>query len=226
VLELVLINTTPPNSSKVDSWNWVGRRGDFIGTDYSSVQVIIDGQTNTATVIGFKRRPLYAPQAAWDLRIANSLYLQLSNNISDGQSVQVVNDGTVWPANLSFAASMDPLRYTPAIHVNQEGYVPAFPKKARRLLPRQRGRTAHPHEHIFAGRRAKRRDGAQTAPYPLYDRWADFFNVTTEASTTDTARSLAVTAWLAGQTSLATQPRRFTNATIIVLAGFGLPANR
>jgi hypothetical protein len=58
-------------------------------------------------------------------------------------------------------------------------------------------------------------DGAQKAPYPIYDRWADFFNVTTEASTTDTARSLAVAAWLAGQTSLATQPWRSTNATII-----------
>ncbi len=130
VLELVLINTTPPNSSKVDSWNWVSRRGYFNGTDFSSVQVIINGQTNSATVLGFKRRPLYAPQATWDLRIENGLYLQLSNNISDGQSVQVINDGTVWPTSMPFAASMDPLRYTPAIHVNQEGYVPAFPKKA------------------------------------------------------------------------------------------------
>jgi hypothetical protein len=58
-------------------------------------------------------------------------------------------------------------------------------------------------------------DGAQTAPYPIYDRWCDFFNVTTEASTTDTARSFAVTAWLAAQTSLATQHWRSTNATII-----------
>jgi hypothetical protein len=59
-------------------------------------------------------------------------------------------------------------------------------------------------------------DGAQTAPYPIYDRWCDFFNVTTEASTTDTARSFAVAAWLAAQTSLANQPWRSTNATIIV----------
>ena len=130
VLELVFINTAPPNSSRVDSWNWVGRKGNFEGTDFSSVQVVINGQTNSATVIGFKRRPLYAPQATWDLRIENGLYLQLSNNISDGQSVQVIDDGTVWPANISFAAGMDPLRYSPAIHVNQEGYVPAFPKKA------------------------------------------------------------------------------------------------
>jgi hypothetical protein len=49
----------------------------------------------------------------------------------------------------------------------------------------------------------------------MYDRWCDFFNVTTEASTTDTARNFAVSAWLAAQTSLATQYWRFTNATIL-----------
>jgi len=66
-------------------------------------------------------------------------------------------------------------------------------------------------------------DGAQNAPYPIYDRWSDFFNVTTEASTTDTARSFAVSAWLAAQTSLATQHWRFTNATIIAPATAKLP---
>jgi hypothetical protein len=59
-------------------------------------------------------------------------------------------------------------------------------------------------------------DGATNAPYPLYDRGCDFFNVTTEGSTTDTARSLGVAAWLASQTTLANQPWRSTNATIVV----------
>jgi hypothetical protein len=66
-------------------------------------------------------------------------------------------------------------------------------------------------------------DGAQTAPYPIYDRWCDFFNVTTEASTTDTARSLAVTAWLAARTSLTNQPWHFTNATILAPTTAKLP---
>jgi hypothetical protein len=67
-------------------------------------------------------------------------------------------------------------------------------------------------------------DGAQTAPYPMYDRWCDFFNVTTEASTTDTARSFATAAWLAAQTSLAGQVWRYTNATIVVPAAPRLAA--
>ncbi len=129
VLELVRINTKQSGGA-VDSWDWVDGDGNFAPPDVSSIKVVINGQTNNATVAGFKRRPLYAPQAVWDLRIANSLFLQLSAPISDGQSVQVINDGSLWPTNMLFAATADPLRYSAAVHVNQEGYLPAFPKKA------------------------------------------------------------------------------------------------
>jgi len=71
----------------------------------------------------------YAPLVTWDLRIGNHLYLQLSNAIPSGASVQVVNDGTLWPTNMVFAAVAALLRYSPAIHVNQVGYLPTYPKK-------------------------------------------------------------------------------------------------
>ena len=58
-------------------------------------------------------------------------------------------------------------------------------------------------------------DGAADAPYAFYDRWCDFWNIYTEASTVNDVRSFAVTAWLAAQTSLASQPWRSTNAAII-----------
>src|SRR5881397_2853609 len=58
-------------------------------------------------------------------------------------------------------------------------------------------------------------DYTDTGPYAYYDRWCDDWNVSTEGSTTDTARSLAGIAWLGAQTSLADQPWRWTNATII-----------
>jgi hypothetical protein len=59
-------------------------------------------------------------------------------------------------------------------------------------------------------------DYIDIAPYPYYDRWCDDWNVSTEGSTTDIARSFAVMAWLAAQTAVAGQPWRSTNATIIV----------
>jgi hypothetical protein len=61
-------------------------------------------------------------------------------------------------------------------------------------------------------------DSSDTAPYPYYDRWCDDWNVSTEGSTTDTARSFATTAWLAARTALAGQLWRSMNATIITPA--------
>jgi hypothetical protein len=69
-----------------------------------------------------------------DLRIGNYLYLHLATAISftdAPQAVEVENPGgTLWTSKCRFAATTDPLRYSPAIHVNQAGYVPKFPKKA------------------------------------------------------------------------------------------------
>jgi hypothetical protein len=66
-------------------------------------------------------------------------------------------------------------------------------------------------------------DNAQTNIFPFYDRWCDEWDATTEGSTTDIARSLAATAWLAAQTSLAGQPWRFTNANIVAPTTTRLP---
>src|SRR5436190_7279406 len=128
LLELVNINTKPPGGN-VNSWDWVVD-GNFSPPNLSSIRVIVNGQTNNVIGVGFKRRPIYAPQATWDLRIANSLYLQLNSPIADGQSVQVINDGTLWPTTVQYVATADPLRISPAIHVNQEGYLPSYSKKA------------------------------------------------------------------------------------------------
>ncbi len=129
-LELVLINTQGPFDTNVNTWAWVEDETNFVPPNLSSVRVIVNGQASQVTQVGFKRRPIYAPQIEWDLRIESAFYLELANPIADGQSVQVVNDGTVWPTNLQFSTMANPLRYTAAIHVNQEGYMPSFPKKA------------------------------------------------------------------------------------------------
>jgi hypothetical protein len=59
-------------------------------------------------------------------------------------------------------------------------------------------------------------DYLDTAPYAYYDRWCDDWNVSTEDSTTDTAKSFVTAAWLAARTSLASQSWRFTNASISI----------
>ncbi len=130
LLELVLINTKQPNPARVDSWDWVDANGNFTSPDPAKIDVRVAGQRVPVTGTGFKRRPLHASLNPWDPRIASHLYLRLAGAIADGQAVAVTNDGSQWPAAVQFAATADPLRYSPALHVNQEGYLPAYPKKA------------------------------------------------------------------------------------------------
>ena len=64
------------------------------------------------------------------MRIANYLSL-LAQPVSENEKVEVKHSGgKLWPDNCRFEAQADPLRFSPVIHVNQVGYVPAAPKKA------------------------------------------------------------------------------------------------
>jgi hypothetical protein len=131
VLELKLINTKQPDPAQVTQWNFVDSSGNFAAPSAGAFTVTANGQTIAVTGVGFKRRPIYAPFEMYDLRIDNSLYLQLASPISDGQTVEVKNpNGSLWSSSMKFTATTDPLRYSPAIHVNQEGYMPNYPKKA------------------------------------------------------------------------------------------------
>ncbi|HZI31876.1 MAG TPA: hypothetical protein VFF11_06020, partial [Candidatus Binatia bacterium] len=64
-------------------------------------------------------------------------------------------------------------------------------------------------------------DGAVTAPYPLYDRWGDSWNVQTEPTIVNQARALASAAFLMAGTSSATQAWQSATAQISVPATAG-----
>ncbi len=131
VLELVRVNGQSSASAGVDSWDFVNASGGLNAPAASKFSVTVDGKPVDVKSVGFKRRPLYAPLNERDLRVGNSLFLQLASPVAPGQSVVVKNpDGSLWPDKMKFAAEAHSLRYSPAIHVNQEGYVPGWPKKA------------------------------------------------------------------------------------------------
>jgi hypothetical protein len=131
LLELREITTKAPDPAQAASWNFVNASGQSTAPSASQFTVTVGGTTVAATAVGFRRRVLCAPLKTYDLRIDNALYLQLASPVADGQRVVVTDpDGQIWPATESFAVTADPLRYSPGIHVNQEGYVPSFPKKA------------------------------------------------------------------------------------------------
>jgi hypothetical protein len=59
-------------------------------------------------------------------------------------------------------------------------------------------------------------DNAATGPYPLYDRWSDAYNVTTEFIAVNQARGLLVTAFLAGLSPASGRP--WTHARAVITA--------
>ncbi len=131
LLEVDLITTKQADPAPVTNWNFVNARSQLAAPAASAFSVTANGQTIGVTAVGFKRRPLYAPMAGYDLRVADSLYLQLAAPIADNQKVQVLNtDSTLWASNMQFVSTADPLRFNPAIHVNQEGYLPNYSKQA------------------------------------------------------------------------------------------------
>jgi hypothetical protein len=131
LLELKLIGTKDQETTPVTQWDLVNGSIQFTAAAANLFAVTADNTPVAVSAVGFKRRPLFAPLKDRELRIDNSLYLQLSSPLSDNQVVKVVNPGgALWGNNLQFTATVDPLRYSPAIHVNQEGYMPNFAKKA------------------------------------------------------------------------------------------------
>lgn len=131
VLELTLITTKQPDPATVQEWNFIGADGQPHLPTAADFAISVDGKTDSVTAVGFKRRVLYAPLKKRDLRIGNYLYLQLKTPITDKQRVDITNpDKKLWPADTHFTANADPLRWNPAIHVNQVGYMSALPKKA------------------------------------------------------------------------------------------------
>ncbi|HTH47217.1 MAG TPA: glycoside hydrolase family 9 protein, partial [Candidatus Limnocylindria bacterium] len=97
----------------------------------ASFAITVDGKPATIKSAGFKRRVLYAPVKHRDLRVSNWVYLELANPLpaADHISVNVrTTQGGLWPADLAVSTEWTPLRYNPAVHVNQEGYTTGFSK--------------------------------------------------------------------------------------------------
>jgi len=130
LLELTLVTTKAVDPAAVTDWNFIDANGQpSLLPTASSLVVNVGSGTADVTGVAFKRRPLYAPLARYDLRIANALYLTLATPLTDGAMVTVDDPtGTLWTAPTPYSATVDPMRWSPALHVNQAGYVPTATK--------------------------------------------------------------------------------------------------
>lgn len=131
LLEVININTKAPDPASVSNWDFIAADGTAQLPAPAEFKVAVNNIAAPVTAVGFKRRPLYAPLADYDLRIDNRLYLQLANPIPPGQAVTVTNpDATLWPSTVNLSGTFDMRQFSPAIHVDQEGYISTASKKA------------------------------------------------------------------------------------------------
>ncbi len=172
VLELTLITGKDPDPAQVKEWNFVGTNAHFAPPASREFLVSAGTQFMPVKSVGFKRRVLFAPLKQRDLRIGNHLYLELTAPVTEGQRVAVRNpSANLWSTNLPFVAVAGRARLSPAIHVNQTGYLPSLPKKAmvgyylgslgEMRIPAQNGFRlveARSGREVFQGRLAPRRD--------------------------------------------------------------------
>ena len=131
ILELTLITARPPDSATAGEWNFIDHEGHLHLPATNQITVTVGGTNYPIAAIGFKRRVVYAPLKKHDLRLGNYLYLQLLQPLTDHQTVEVKNpEAKLWPPTQKFATVFDPRRWSPAIHVNQVGYLPVLSKQA------------------------------------------------------------------------------------------------
>jgi hypothetical protein len=131
LLELGLVTTRNENAGRAPQWDFLGP-GNLLNLPGTNDLVVAAGpQTVGVREVGFRRRVIYAPLKPRDLRIGNYLYLRLESPIADSQRAEITNPASnLWQNPVHFVISADPLRFSPAIHVNQVGYAPQFPKTA------------------------------------------------------------------------------------------------
>lgn len=130
MLELTFITTKPPDAG-VKQWDLVTADAALQLPAVNTFMVTANGAATAVKSAGFKRRVLYAPLANRDLRIGNYLYLELAQPLPEEAPVEVKSmDRALWEPRMQFSTRADPRRWSPVIHTNQVGYVPAWPKKA------------------------------------------------------------------------------------------------
>ena len=131
LLEIELIQAKAPGPAEAGAWNFAVPASTVRVPDAGQFAVTAGDRPVAVTAVGLKRRVVRAPLGGREMWVGTWLYLRLAAAVPSDAAVTVVNPGgTLWPAATNFRAQADALRESPAIHVNEEGYLPLGPKQA------------------------------------------------------------------------------------------------
>lgn len=131
LLELELIQAKAPGQNAAQAWNLALPAAAIVIPNATQFAVKADARSVGVTAVGLKRRVVHAPLTGGEMRVGTWVYLRLDLVIPPGAEVVVENPGgDLWAADTVFRTRADALRESPAIHVNQTGYLPAWSKKA------------------------------------------------------------------------------------------------
>lgn len=179
LLELELIQAKTPGAGGGGAWNFALPATAVTTPAPEQFAVTAGGRPIRATAVGLKRRAVRAPLEGGELWVGTWVYLRLDAEIPADAEVTVTNpSGALWDSTASFRAHADALRESPAIHINQEGYLPELPKKAmighylgslgELAVPAQDFRLINPRgETVFTGKLTLRPDrGYAYSPAP------------------------------------------------------------
>ncbi|MGV3773749.1 MAG: glycoside hydrolase family 9 protein [Verrucomicrobiales bacterium] len=124
------------------------------------------------------------------------------------------------PVNMTYVTGLGQKRQRDVVHQTSQNDRQTLPPTGLPQGNIQAGFAYLYHYKSELGRLPFPADGANTAPYPFYDRWGDSFNTTCEFVVMDMARSLASVSFWMAQTSKKTQPWKAVQGQIT-----GLPAS-
>ena len=155
---------------------------------------------------------LFAMDLAFDALVAHQLHPQATECETLLRNLNYETGAN--PVNTTFLSGLGWQR--------QHEIVDQFAENDRRALPPsglpigclQQGFSAYAPYGTQLGKLTIPSDGEPDHPYPLYDRWGDAFNTTTEFTIPVLARGLACTAYLLANSPLRTQPWHSTQAII------------
>ena len=166
----------------------------------------------------------FSADAAFDLAVASALDFPAQNDPRDKFAEAILTnlnyENGCNPVNVSFMTGLGWNRPRIVVHQNALNFRQKLPPSGLPIGNIQAGfgwLDLYQHE---LGNLTFPSAGRDDDPYPLYDRWGDTWNVSTEFVVLNQARGLAVSAFLMAKTPLKTQPWKFASAQIA-----GLPSS-